>query len=131
MKYQVFYRLLKDLPWAKAGTVYIGVGNQNKPQYYAPVAITTRDELLILARHVLNPEWFAPVDERYKPDEEDSYWYVKTGGDINETEYRPNGSASHLARYKRGNCFRTEEQAQEAAERIKETLIEFHKEISE
>lgn len=69
-------------------------------------------------------------DMRYTPEEESSYWFVNNTGYVKETEYRPDNSAVHLARYKHGNCYRTCDQALEASKRIEQTLLDYHKELN-
>jgi hypothetical protein len=63
---------------------------------------------------------------RWKPEKGGKYYYVGDSGMVNFT-FADCDSVDE-AYYKFGNVFRTEEEAQRALEKVKETLINFHKE---
>jgi hypothetical protein len=64
---------------------------------------------------------------RWKPELGERYFYVGGGGLVN-FNYWENDEADHFY-YNFGNMFQTEEQAEQALKRVKETLLNFHKEI--
>ena len=66
---------------------------------------------------------------RWEAEDGEKYYYVFSTTDVNDTTHC-NRLADRL-RVGNGNCFRTEKQAGEAAERVKETLRKFHEEIGE
>lgn len=67
------------------------------------------------------------IRRRAKYDEK--YYYVSTEGIV--LEDKEGGHIIDDNRYKFGNYFRTKEQAEEAAKRIKEVLFKYHEEIGE
>ena len=54
------YKLLKDLPWCKAGTVFVSgiIGN-----YYYPEGNENEDKMGLYAGFISNPDWFEPIPE--------------------------------------------------------------------
>lgn len=72
-------------------------------------------------KRVENIRWRAKYDEKY--------YYVSTEGIV--LEDKEGGHIIDDNRYKFGNYFRTKEQAEEAAKRIKEVLCNYHEEIGE
>jgi hypothetical protein len=70
-----------------------------------------------------------PEPQRWKPESEQLYHYVTDSGFehrliATDNEYR------FLRRYDFGNCFKTQAQAQEAARRVRELLLNYHEELS-
>ena len=124
------YKLLKDFGTIKAGTIFV------KSTRYAGFPYIQEMEIINPSIGGLsecfvenNNTWFEPIEERWKPREENKYYYITDHGSPNIylTEYR----STLDSRYEFGNVFRTEEQAIEAAKRVKETLRKFHEEIGE
>lgn len=66
---------------------------------------------------------------RWRAEDGEKYYYVFSTIEVNGTTHC-NRLADRL-RVENGNCFRTKEQAEEAAERVKETLRKYHEEIGE
>jgi hypothetical protein len=64
---------------------------------------------------------------RWKPKTDDKYWCLDLPSHIKKL-YWHNDNANKF-NYEMGNCFRTKGEAKKALEKLKETLIEFHKEI--
>ena len=64
---------------------------------------------------------------RWKPKHRDKYWYLWSAIEVNMSIFDSSIDA-HQLRVKAGNCFRTEEQAEKAAEVVKEALRKFHEE---
>lgn len=75
-----------------------------------------------------NPNIFEPMIERWKPAMAEQYWYV--GTDIRETEDCNGEYLFDKQRLEVGNCFQTKDQAEEAAKRIKNTLMSYHEELA-
>lgn len=66
---------------------------------------------------------------RWRAEDGKSYYYVGNQGILMvDTE---DGHIADKNRYEFSNYFRTSEQAEEAAKRVKETLHKFHEEIGE
>lgn len=61
------------------------------------------------------------VEEPWKPQNGDSYYFVNEGGDVSDTNYYDTYSTDRR-RVRCGNCFKTEDEAQAAAERVKKAL---------
>ena len=66
---------------------------------------------------------------RWKAKEGDKYHYVFSTLEVNDTTYHDYDA--HRLRAENYNCFRTQEQAKEAARQVKETLQKYHEEIGE
>ena len=64
----------------------------------------------------------------WKPDYENIYWFVTDYLEVDYCYYI--NTYKDIDRYEFGNMFQTEEEAQRALEMVKETLINFHKEIN-
>lgn len=125
MKYEQTYMLLRDFPWAEAGTIY----EEEADGYWYPADKGLADYKKIPHSYIHDTDWFKPIEERYKPEEEDSYWFVTSWGFVKEVCCQPEEGAYHEARYEMGNCFRTEEQTKEALKRIEQVFLDFHKEL--
>ena len=126
------YRLLRDLPWAKVGEEIVCVHNVSN-------CIIFRTEEDCKSQPIFsvqfrsdycddNPDWFEPVDERWKPGYSSMYWMLNSMGGVEEFKWL--GTDYNYSYYNNGNCFQTKDQAEEAAKRIKQTLMDFHKELS-
>ena len=61
----------------------------------------------------------------------DYYYFISTTGTICKTEAKSEEINTCNSRYDFFNQFRTEEQANEGARRVKETLMKYHEEIGE
>lgn len=72
--------------------------------------------------------YFKPEPKRWKAKPFESYWFVD--GQINENWMRWTDHSENLNRYNNGNCFKTQAQAIEAARRVRETLLNYHKELN-
>ena len=76
------------------------------------------------------PDYFEGVVERWKPEEDDTVWYVLSDGGITTARHTTRSQIDRQ-RYNFGSMFRTKAQATEAAKRIKKTLTDYHRELSE
>ena len=68
---------------------------------------------------------------RWIAKENESYYFVSATGVIGRDENKESQKYRNFARYKFFNFFRTEKQATEARNRIKETLENYHNELGE
>lgn len=66
------------------------------------------------------------MSERWKPERTESYYYIKSNGEV-ATELLYDDEYDYEY-YERGNCFRTEAEAQAAAEKVRELLLSLHEE---
>lgn len=125
------YKLKHDLPWAKAGTEWV---------------VTAQERSLdggYLMRQVGNgftdyqfpyssfTEWFEEVKpERWRPTQGEKYFSVVSAGHLEAQKWAWHGDSSDRFLYGTSNCFRTREQAEEAARRVKETLMRYQDELT-
>lgn len=72
-------------------------------------------------------KWKKADKPQWKPSKGERYFFVGDNGMVNFTYAEYDEVDEDY--YKFGNCFRTEKQADKALEKLRETLIEFHKEI--
>jgi len=62
------------------------------------------------------------TEQRWKPKYDDRYWFVTIAGDVIVASYPCKDTALDKKYYNSGNCFKTEQEAQKAAEAIKQYL---------
>lgn len=118
--------LKKDLPWASAGQI-VSADSTSIGRFHA-FSIYDEDNKKLGAVTMTDNQfydWFEKVDERWKPEEYEVYYFVGTECDIGYLKWEK--YVADEDRYKVGNCFKTKEAAQRAAEEIKALLKEFHK----
>lgn len=121
------YRLLKDLPWCKAGVIAYKESERHK--YCIGEVLYVPDEYV-----QDKPEWFEEVEEedyRWKPDMGEDYFYINFGAKRGIDVSSWDGHPFDRAMFDNYFMFRTEEQAREAMRRIKPMLKAYHKEIVE
>ncbi len=111
------YRLLKNLPGIKAGVLI----NENKIEVFMIAIVQNLNSGKIHIHPLQYPEWFEKIDEWWKPKDGEKYWFVHSDGKVlsSETYYDDNYP----------NYFSTKKQAEEAAKRIKQNLLDYHKEL--
>ena len=127
------YKLLEDLPWASAGTIYAVDDNNKGDSYYPsdwwhPTIRCRSDQFAVAPEYIADVTWFEPIDERWKPEDKDDYWYIGDCGHIYCAVW--NNTGVDDVRYLRGDCFLKPQQATEAAKRTKQTLLDYHKELA-
>lgn len=66
------------------------------------------------------------MTERWKPEFGDVYWVVTSRGDVTDCRCW-HADWFDTGQYTFGNCFRTEEEAETAAEKVKALLLDLHK----
>ena len=64
--------------------------------------------------------------ERWKPKEGESYWWLAVEKAVQEWTGNWRNHRDDQLRWELGNCFKTKAEAEQASERIKETLLAFH-----
>ena len=69
-----------------------------------------------------------PEPKRWKPEVESLHYYISWSGDTNFACYYDHYDTRRA--YDFGNIFQTEAQAQEAARRVRELLLNYHKELN-
>ncbi len=69
-----------------------------------------------------------PEPKRWKPDYRQPYYSI--GGDATVYGDIYEDQRFDIAKYNFGNCFETSAQADEAARRVRETLLNYHKELN-
>lgn len=112
------YKLLKDLPTFNKGDVfYLGAlgGLIREKDGVIAYAESTLERF-----NILDSDWFEEIPEGYKrwrADRFDWYWYVGACGAVSND--RDSGVSIDDMRYELGNYFKTEEEAQKAAEWLK------------
>ena len=68
---------------------------------------------------------------RYRAGKGNIYYFVSTTGIICKSVVLYENTTTRNSRYDFFNCFRSKEQAEEAAKRVRETLMKYHEEIGE
>lgn len=120
------YRLKKDLPWANKGQIIYA--DETVVGGWTAWSIRDEDDKklgVVTMNSRTFYEWFEEVDERWKPEPNETYYFMEAGGDVTETHNDGGRGDKNLISI--GNCFRTRELAERAAEQIKALLKEFHK----
>ena len=94
--------------------------------YDARIATEEEKQLLLDAIHADGKDWDADkkqiVDYKWKPKEDEAYYYIDSFLDVCSS-YWGVDSTDNLA-YSRGNCFKTEEEAQKYADKFSKILKE-------
>jgi hypothetical protein len=115
------YRLLKDLPGVKAGTVYDYESDYGRYTGADHTMNSSGHELDMIDAIVVenNPEWFEVV--RWKPKDGEEYYFFN---DSELTIWMGNWLCCFLdeKRWFVGNCFPTKEEAEQARERVRKAL---------
>lgn len=117
------YRLLKDHPYAKAGTI-ITEGHRNT----LDICLQGENgykQLFFTVPLYAEKEWLEPVETRWEPKLGDRFFYVGESIEVKEAQLIVGLELEDP------NVFRTREQAEEAAKRVKACLEAYHVEIGE
>lgn len=105
--------------------------NSNNRRYFHDVndyrmATTQEVEQFHDALHKYHKDWDAEkkqlVDWKWKPEKEEDYWAVILDDTIFKLEFTWLGGVTDKERYRLGNCFRTREEAEAMAEKVKKLL---------
>jgi hypothetical protein len=68
------------------------------------------------------------MSERWKPEEGEQYWIIAFS-EVVQSEWRED--CADLSRWRMGNCFKTKEEAESAAEKVKALLLSLHEPVTE
>jgi uncharacterized circularly permuted ATP-grasp superfamily protein len=120
------YKLLKDLPGYKAGTVFIIDASGT----YAEDDVTLDWLPKLLNDYKDDTEFFQPIDDkperpsRWRAEEHDYFYYLDEYLDIVTTreDWRESSKLFTDKQHDIGNYFRTEQQAEAAAEAVRRVL---------
>lgn len=120
------YKLLKDTPTIKAGTIgelvhgtykFFTIGDFGDCEHYLKRVVES------------SPDWFEPVIERWMPKPKEYYHCINALGEAQDIINIPTENDHKVFEF--GNCFKTLSQAEEASRRIKKVLMDYHAEIKE
>lgn len=127
------YKLIKDLPCQKADDTEWEVSGYGHLEGFKKIFIFQSKEKTLewdlSWGDPLTSGWFEEVKpKRWRASSQGNYFFVNTFGDV--LIQIEQSSDADYERHKYGNYFRTEEQAKEAAKRIKKLLAEYQEEIN-
>ena len=115
------YKLKRDIPAFKAGEIFYisDAGNLlRESDNIAAYSWTTLDKF----PNILT-DWFEEINEsnRWKPDESQRYYFLDGGGFVYDSRW-DDDSVDH-GRFEIGNCFQTEEEAEQVVEYLKALAV--------
>lgn len=119
------YKLLKDTPTIKAGTIFEEIVNMSDGTRELTVAVpgedTPQDPQFTIQDIDNFDEWFEEIKEptdsiHWKPQRGDKIWYLDENGNTNFT-YFDEDDSYHLSRFEFGNTYRTSGECELARER--------------
>lgn len=116
------YKLKKDTPAFKAGTeCYIEEAGHMVPCRGISYTIVHKDQLE-KSPSILT-DWFEEVKEstRWKPEIDEEYYCLGSDGSVTPDEWT--GLIIDCNRFEIGNCFQTEEEAEQAVEYLKALAV--------
>ena len=118
------YKLLKDTPTIKAGTIFEEIVNMSDGTRELAVAVLGEDipeDPQFAIQDIDNfDEWFEEMEEptdsaHWKPNNGDEYWYIDDCAGIYRDRW--DDESIHFSRYSLGLIKRTEEECEKAKER--------------
>lgn len=118
------YKLLKDLPFVKAGSILTEQEGHND----RPCLCKDEDDMGIIVNSGkyekmkeagIFYEWFEEIEESrvWEPRRGDKYWYIDECGSVDIYVY--DGDDTDQMILELGNCFRTQKDAEQAVEKLK------------
>ena len=119
------YKLLKDTPTIKAGTIFEEIVSMSDGTRELAVAVPGEDipeDPQFAIQDIDNfDEWFEEIKEptdsiHWKPQRGDKIWYLDENGNTNFT-YFDEDDSYHLSRFEFGNTYRTSQECEKARER--------------
>lgn len=119
------YKLLKDTPTIKAGTIFEEIVSMSDGTRELAVAVPGEDipeDPQFAIQDIDNfDEWFEEMEEptdsiHWKPQRGDKIWYLDENGNTNFT-YFDEDDSYHLSRFEFGNTYRTSGECELARER--------------
>lgn len=116
------YKLKRDLPTFKAGDRFVLIDSGSlihESDGVVAYSWTTLDKF----PNILT-DWFEEINEstRWKPDRNQKYYYLGNSGSVYYDTWA-NGSPIDNGRFEIGNCFQTEEEAEQVAEYLKALAV--------
>ena len=116
------YKLKRDLPTFKAGDRFVLIDSGSlihESDGVVAYSWTTLDKF----PNILT-DWFEEINEstRWKPDRNQKYYYLGNSGSVYYDTWA-NGSPIDNGRFEIGNCFQTEEEAEQVAEYFKALAV--------
>jgi len=112
------YRLLKDLPNLKKGTIF----SENNPFFGAKILVTkTKDAGINFISNEIFEKFFEEIQEEptdsihWEPLPGDIYWYLSNTGVVLKKQWM--SSPDDIMRHVIGNTYRTEEECEKACNR--------------
>lgn len=116
------YKLKRDLPTFKAGDIFYlsDTGNLFDRNFlHAKSSDIVYSFKEIEKFPNILTEWFEEIKEpiRWKPEDKETYYYVGNTGDVYNSNW--NYFTIDQGRFDIGNCFQTEEEAEQVAEYLK------------
>lgn len=121
------YKLLKDTPTIKAGTIFEEASDFDGIRELVRIvpAGTKMIKIYPTIQDIYNfDEWFEEIQKiqeeptnsiHWKPKRGDTYWIIYSDGDIDYDCW--NGNSTDIARYEMGSIYRTEEECKKARDR--------------
>jgi hypothetical protein len=76
-----------------------------------------------MKEHADSPPWYTP--QNWKPRNHARYYLILGNGEIQRLQW--NNTPFDYEAWDFGNCFRLRREAEQAREKVKDTLINFHK----
>ena len=119
------YKLLKDTPTIKAGTIFEEIVSMSDGTRELAVAVPDEDipqDPQFTIQDIDNfDEWFEEMEEptdsiHWKPQRGDKIWYLDENGNTNFT-YFDEDDSYHLSRFEFGNTYRTSGECELARDR--------------
>jgi hypothetical protein len=110
----VFYTNEKDGTVTKVGLCDIELGDAWMP----------------IPKRIYPAPYVKPEPQRWKPRDSEAYYAVVGSHLTNFIQAYWGDDIMHEARFKDGNVFQTKEQALEASRRLRETFLNYHKELN-
>lgn len=119
------YKLLKDTPTIKAGTIFEEIVSMSDGTRELAMAVPGEDipeDPQFAIQDIDNfDEWFEEMEEptdsaHWKPQRGDKIWYLDENGNTNFT-YFDEDDSYHLSRFEFGNTYRTSQECEKARER--------------
>lgn len=116
------YKLLRDLPGLKAGTLLLWDKERD-------MLISIGSRAYLCYGPTRHPDWLEEVRERWAPKEKDIFFWVSDDHRICSDKLPMGKYDGCLLRI--GDCFRTSELAEAAAKAVKAELEKYHEETGE
>ena len=122
------FKLLKDLPWAKAGSVW----HLYKGRYGEEMLIETSNQFKIMGKVPYTiktiDDWFMEI-ESDQPVNGEPYYYVNGMFGVNKRFWA--GTEQDILCYRKANYFKSREAANKVYGKVMESIVEFRSEVAD